>query len=152
MTDVLNTKNHTIRRNIGSTRFSEHPGFESASAFKSFPADIEVLLNEVIAKHLTLSYILVDLGRKELEERLFTKLQPQYSLKGKRTQKAYTKEDKQQEHKNAYEPWSVEADEQLELLYCEGKTILELVKHFGRNVGAINSRIKKLGLREKYGR
>lgn len=153
MNDILNTKNHTVRRNLGSSHFAEHPNFEKASSRKSFHDEIEALLNEVITKHLKLSYILVDLGRKELEERLFDKLQPCYSIKGKRgSKKTYTKEKKQQAHKNAYERWSTEDDEKLELLFCEGKTVKELSAIFARNEGAIESRIKKLELREKYDR
>jgi hypothetical protein len=53
-------------------------------------------------------------------------------------------------HPNAYMPWTTNDDEKLEGLYCEGKTSKELAELFQRNVGAINSRIKKLGLREKY--
>lgn len=64
----------------------------------------------------------------------------------------YTKAKKQQEHKNAYERWSTEDNEKLELLFCQGKTIKELSVIFARNEGAIESRIKKLELREKYER
>ncbi|MGN6437519.1 MAG: hypothetical protein ACTHMM_13345 [Agriterribacter sp.] len=64
----------------------------------------------------------------------------------------YTKVEKQQKHTNAYEPWTPEADEKLELLFCKGKTIKELTEIFGRNDGAIRSRIKKLELKEKYDR
>ena len=104
MNDILNTKNHTVRRNLGSSHFAKHPNFEKASSRKNFPDDIEVLLNDVITKHLKLSYILVDLGRKELEEKLYDKFQPCYNLKGKRgSKKTYTKAEKQQAHKNAYE-------------------------------------------------
>lgn len=64
----------------------------------------------------------------------------------------YTKAEKQQAHKNAYERWTQEDDERLELLFCEGKTVQELTTIFARNEGAIESRIKKLELREKYDR
>lgn len=49
----------------------------------------------------------------------------------------YTKAGKQQEHKNAYERWTQEDDERLELLFCEGKTVQELTTIFARNEGAI---------------
>ncbi|SFO40911.1 hypothetical protein SAMN04488519_106149 [Algoriphagus ornithinivorans] len=151
MADILNTKNQTVRRNLGNSHFSELPNYEKASARKSFTDDIELLLNDLIINHLTMSYILVDLGRKELEERLFDKLKPKYSIKGKRGEtKAYSKSEKQRKYKNAYERWAKEDDEQLELYFCEGKSISELIEIFGRNNGAINSRIEKLGLKEKY--
>lgn len=152
MNDILNTKNHTVRRNLGNSYYSDYPNYEKATSKKSFTDEIELMLNDRIQKHLTLSYILVDLGRKELEERLYAKLNPKYSLKGKRgAVKAYSKALKQAKNKNAYERWTTESDEQLEKLFCEGKTIAELSLTFGRNGGAIRSRIKKLELKEKYG-
>lgn len=47
-------------------------------------------------------------------------------------------------HKQAYEPWTIEADEKLVLLFQQGKTVAELSEIFGRTKGAIRSRIKKL--------
>lgn len=49
-------------------------------------------------------------------------------------------------------PWSTEDDNKLELLFCEGKKVKELAQIFERNTGAISSRIKKLELKEKYGK
>lgn len=51
---------------------------------------------------------------------------------------------------NAYEPWTQENDNEIELLYCQGNTNQELSKHFKRNIGAIKSRIMKLELPDKY--
>jgi len=151
MTDILNTKNHTIRRNLGNSHYSEFPNYEKPSSRKGFSNDIENILNDRIEKHLTLSFITLNLGRKELEERLFDKLQPKYSLKEKRgAKKAYSKTEKQKVNKNAYEKWTAESDEKLERLFCEGKTTTELSKIFGRNNGAIKSRIEKLDLKEKH--
>ncbi|OPC25366.1 hypothetical protein BAX95_00185 [Elizabethkingia meningoseptica] len=153
MNDILNTKNHTLRRNLGNHYFSELPNYEKPSSRKGFCEEIEILLNEKIITDLTVSYILVDLGRKELEERLFAKFPLKYSKKGKRdTKKSYTLDEKRLQNKNAYQPWKQEDDDKLELLFCEGKTIGELSTIFGRNNGAIRSRIDKLELREKYGR
>ena len=87
MTDILNTKNHTIRRNLGNSHYSEFPNYEKPSSRKGFSNDIENILNDRIEKHLTLSFITLNLGRKELEERLFDKLQPKYSLKKKEERK-----------------------------------------------------------------
>jgi len=53
---------------------------------------------------------------------------------------------------NAYKPWTEEDDLKLTELFCEGKKPKELSEIFQRNVGAINSRIEKLELKEKYGR
>ncbi|MFK8281457.1 hypothetical protein [Capnocytophaga cynodegmi] len=55
-----------------------------------------------------------------------------------------------EKYPNAYQPWTQEDDDKLELLYCERKTIKELCIIFGRNDGAIRSRIEKLELKLKY--
>lgn len=66
--------------------------------------------------------------------------------------KAYSVEKIREVHKQAYTPWTTEDDNKLEQLFCEGKKTKELAQLFGRNEGAINSRIKKLELKEKYGK
>ena len=65
--------------------------------------------------------------------------------------KSYSLDDIREKHPQAYQPWSLEDDEKLETLFCEGKSVKELASIFERNDGAIRSRIKKLELREKYG-
>ncbi|RZJ72252.1 hypothetical protein [Flavobacterium sp.] len=55
-----------------------------------------------------------------------------------------------EKHGQAFMPWSKEDDGQLEVLYCEGKSVPELARFFGRQNGAIRARIKKLELEEKY--
>jgi hypothetical protein len=49
-----------------------------------------------------------------------------------------------------YLPWTMELDDKLTVLYCEGASIKELASYFGRTKGAIRSRIKKLELKELY--
>lgn len=71
MGDLLSTFHHTLRRNLGNHHFSEHPLYEKASSKKKYASEIEIMLNQRLENHLTISYILTDLGRKELEERLF---------------------------------------------------------------------------------
>ena len=51
-----------------------------------------------------------------------------------------------QEHPNAYEPWTEEADGQLKQMWSEGKSVQEIADHFGRKPSAIITRMKKLGL------
>ncbi len=95
MNDILNTKNHTIRRNFGNVHFCDFENYQKPSSSRGFCKEIEILLNAKIEKNLTLSYIILTLGRKELEEKLFEKFQPKYSLKGKRgTEKTYIKDSK----------------------------------------------------------
>lgn len=71
-------------------------------------------------------------------------------LKNESTEKAYSMETIREKHKNAYMPRTNEDDEGLELLYCEKTPLEELSSIFGRNAGAIQSRINKLQLKEKY--
>ena len=154
MIDLLNTKNHTVRRNIGKFNFSHHTNYKAANSSTSYPLEIELKINEWIESKMTLYFLPLSLGRKELEERLYFKYNPKYNQKGKRggKSKTYTKSDKQIQHPNAYEPWTEKDDERLELLFCQGKSISQLSDEFGRNKGGIESRIKKLELKEKYGR
>jgi len=51
-------------------------------------------------------------------------------------------------HKEAYKKWTTEDDADLLLLYDEGKSIMELSKHFGRTAGAVQTRLNKLGIFE----
>lgn len=53
---------------------------------------------------------------------------------------------------NYLKPWSLSDDLELEKLWCEGMTVKELAKTFGRNPGAIDRRVEKLELVEKYGK
>ena len=73
-------------------------------------------------------------------------------LKEPKDGKTYSVEKIRETHQQAYLPWTAEDDNKLELLFCEGKKVKELAEIFGRKVGAINSRIKKLELKDKYGK
>lgn len=56
-------------------------------------------------------------------------------------------EKQRAKYQNAYKPWTGEEDIELEKLGIEkSKTIKELSVMFGRNPGAIRSRLKKFGL------
>lgn len=51
-----------------------------------------------------------------------------------------------QEHPNAYDPWTEEADEQLKKMWSEGVSVHEIADHFGRKSSAVITRMKKLGI------
>ncbi|MFZ1694502.1 MAG: DUF3276 family protein [Flavobacteriales bacterium] len=70
----------------------------------------------------------------------------------KEDDKAYSVEEIREKHPQAYARWTEEDDARLEQLYCEGRKRKELAVIFGREPGAITSRIKKLELKEKYGK
>jgi hypothetical protein len=149
---LFNSSNHVIRRNIGKKNFSNIEGYYNASSIKKYSVEIESLINAFLKSKMLISFIKVDLGRKELEERLILKYQPKYNnlCKEEKINKAYSVAEKRLKNQNAYMPWSKEDDDKLELLFCEKKSIKELSEIFCRNSGAIRSRIKKLELEEKY--
>lgn len=86
MRDLLDTRNHTLRRNIGNSRYAKEPGFQKATASRKFNPAIEARLNKWIEANLEISTLVVGLGRKELEEFIYDKYdKPKYNSKGKRT-------------------------------------------------------------------
>jgi len=96
----------------------------------------------------------LSIGRKELEERLVEKYKPKYNARGKRKsaedEKTYSVAEKRESHENAYRPWTAEDDEELSRLEKEGKSIGELALIFGRNRGAITSRLKKINEKHSF--
>jgi len=50
-------------------------------------------------------------------------------------------------HGEAYKPWTPEQDEKLAQFFNNNTADAEIIKHFGRNAGAIRSRLRKLGLK-----
>lgn len=67
------------------------------------------------------------------------------------SEKAYSIDDIRKTHRDAYRKWTIELDDELTVMYCEGVNVKDMVKHFGRTKGAIRSRISKLELEDKYG-
>lgn len=61
-------------------------------------------------------------------------------------EKSYSVEDVRKTHQKAYEKWTEKDDLSLKKEFKAGKNIKELAASFGRNAGAIRSRLKKLGL------
>lgn len=51
-----------------------------------------------------------------------------------------------QEHPNAFDPWTENADSELTQMWSEGASINDMAEHFGRKPSAIITRIKKLNL------
>lgn len=71
---------------------------------------------------------------------------PTDSMKSKDAEGVSYMEQQKQMHHNAYDKWTTEDDEQLRSHYERGVSIQDLCRIFGRNEGAIRSRIIKLGL------
>lgn len=68
MKDLTRTVNHTARRTIGTEKFANHAEYTVPTTSKKFCETLEDELNKYFAKHLTISFLVVELGRKELEE------------------------------------------------------------------------------------
>lgn len=64
--------------------------------------------------------------------------------------KSYSYEEVRLKYKDAYRPWSVQLDQELTVMYLNGFKSIDMAKKFGRTLGAIQSRIKKLELEELY--
>lgn len=56
-----------------------------------------------------------------------------------------------EKYANAYKPWTSEEDLKLTKLFYHGKKPEEISEIFHRKIGAINSRIEKLELKQKNG-
>jgi hypothetical protein len=59
---------------------------------------------------------------------------------------AYSVEEIRRSYPKAYAKWSKDEDDRLKNEYIQGKDILELANTFQREVGAIRSRLQKMGL------
>ena len=68
MNDLLDSRHHTLRRTIGHKLFSNTEGYVSATTKLKFPTHVENLLNEHVCNNLSIAYLTLALGRKELEE------------------------------------------------------------------------------------
>ncbi|SER39013.1 GIY-YIG nuclease family protein [Neolewinella agarilytica] len=148
MKDLLDTRNHSLRRTIGNKRFSDKEGYVVGTASKKFPDKFEEKLNRIFEDNFEVSAIVVKIGRKELEERLVEKLKPIYNSREKRKadkpQKAYSISEIRNTHQNAYRPWNEEEERKIIELSNQGKTAKEIREIVGRNKGAISSRLRKI--------
>jgi F-box protein, helicase, 18 len=57
-------------------------------------------------------------------------------------------EEKRKVNKNAYKPWTKDAEEELKIMFYNQAPVKDLAVHFGRNEGGIISRLRKLGCME----
>lgn len=68
MNHLRNSRHHVLRRTLGEKLFNYRENFEMATARKKFPSDIEADLEKYMKVNLTVSFVTVYLGRKELED------------------------------------------------------------------------------------
>ena len=151
MKDLLDTRNHSVRRKIGEMKFSNEAEYQKGSSSHKFPEKIEIELNYILEDNFEVSTVVVAIGRKELEERIVHKYKPIYNVRKAResTETSYFVEEIRKTHEMAYMPWTFEDDNKLCNLKQLGHSISELATHFGRNKGAISSRLKKLGIQDE---
>lgn len=68
MLDLLDSRQHSVRRTLGGHLYGDREGFVKATPSRKFPPQFEQLLNEYITTNLMVAYVVVPIGRKELEE------------------------------------------------------------------------------------
>ncbi len=68
MLDLLDSRQHSVRRTLGARLYGDQEGFVKATPSRKFPPQFEQLMNEYITSNLMVAYVVVPLGRKELEE------------------------------------------------------------------------------------
>ena len=83
MIDFTRTRNHTLRRRIGSKVFANEPGFEKASSTKGFSVEIERKITTWCCDNLEVVFLEVKFGRKELEEYLIDEFRTDQKSKRK---------------------------------------------------------------------
>lgn len=66
--DLFLTRNHSYRRTLGADEFGDWPGYAPASTKQAFACDIETALTKYYAEHLSILWVPVRFGRKEIEE------------------------------------------------------------------------------------
>lgn len=86
MKDLLDSRHHTIRRTIGERFYCDINGFSKATSRNKFPEHIEDLVNVYICNKLSIAFLEVKLGRKELEEHIHSIIETEVRLnkRGKR--------------------------------------------------------------------
>jgi F-box protein, helicase, 18 len=111
-----------------------------------------------LSEEINLAYVAVTRSKNFLdfpqfmfpdaEKNDFTKIKiPVPFPKKPREKRSWSAEDKRKEFGNAYKPWSDEQDGELRKLFViRQQSLSEMALHFDRNIGAIRSRLKRLGL------
>lgn len=150
-------KNKMTHKEMHSDKIAKGKRAYSFDINKSEDGDLYLKISEIKRTESGLEryrLIIFEEDMKDFEESIRKALKKFRELKDPEQvdSKAYSVEKIREVHKQAYLPWTSEDDTKLELLFCEGKKVSELAQIFGRNDGAISSRIKKLELNEKYGR
>jgi hypothetical protein len=81
--DMLNSRQHTVRRALGEERLKKIDGYEKATSSIKYPDHIEVMVQNIIST-FKISVLPLKFGRKEFEEFIQSKYVPKLNRKGKR--------------------------------------------------------------------
>ena len=100
---------------------------------KDFPESSQIHVTKVVSK-------------EEKEQQKTTVTTHKTKKKEIKNAEAYSVDDVRVNHKDAYKLWTPELDKKLTVLFCDGFNLKDMAKHFGRTIGSISSRIKKLEL------
>ena len=84
MGDLLDTRNHSLRRHLGETLYSNTSGYHKATTKQKYPNNIEKRLNRYMVQHLKIKPVVVPFGRKEIEEAIVETQKPIFNIKSKR--------------------------------------------------------------------
>lgn len=90
ITDMLDSRHHTVRRTLGEKRFSHIQGFAKASSAAKHPEHIETKVEETLSS-FSLCVLPIKIGRKEFEEYIFSKYDLELNIKAKRGMKNINK-------------------------------------------------------------
>jgi superfamily I DNA/RNA helicase len=104
---------------------------------KDFPPSSQIHIIKQKAEEVT---------QECVEEEKETPVEIQSTRTKAQKEKAYVVEEIRKEFKGAYLPWDRDADNELKQIIREGLNVREMAEHFGRTKGALESRIRKLGL------
>lgn len=86
MLDMLDSRNHVLRRTLGKLLFEGRTDFTPATTSAKFCDEIEKLLDDHIVSSMQVSWQVVPFGRKEIEESIFDEIDIEIRLnkRGKR--------------------------------------------------------------------
>lgn len=84
MRDMFDSRNHVIRRKLGSTLFSNYKGYIKANASNKHDDQTEILVEDYMKTKLRLVCLPILFGRKEFEEYITERYKPEYNTRGQR--------------------------------------------------------------------
>ena len=111
-----------------------------------------------LSEEINLAYVAVTRSRNfldfpqtmfpEADKNDFAKIKlPVLRPKTRRVKKMWSLADHRKKYSKAYVPWSPDEDEELRKQFIiKGFSLSKIALHFDRNIGAIRSRLKKMGL------